>query len=181
MTEVTIEPVRDGDLAEILRNFERFWGDHPHAEMLRHFHHPMFFREFADTAFVARRRPDGDSTDGDSTDGDSADGEIAGYLLGFVAPTGDGYIHFIAVRDDGRGLGLGRRLYETFTAVALDRGATALKALTSTSNEGSIAFHRRMGFTEMTLDEDYAGSGRTRVVMRRPLATRVEPLSITET
>lgn len=159
MTEVTIEPVRDGDLAEILRNFERFWGDHPRAEMLRHFHHPMFFREFADTAFVARRRREGDSDDG----------EIAGYLLGFVAPTGDGYIHFIAVRDDGRGLGLGRRLYETFTAVALERGATALKALTSSSNEASIAFHRRMGFTEMMLDEDYAGSGRARVVMRRTL------------
>jgi ribosomal protein S18 acetylase RimI-like enzyme len=160
MTEATIEPVRDGDLAEILRNFERFWGDHPHAEMLRHFHHPMFFREFADTAFVARRPPEGDR----------ADAEIVGYLLGFVAPTGDGYIHFVAVRDDGRGLGLGRRLYETFTAVALERGATALKALTSSSNERSIAFHRRMGFTEMTLDEDYAGSGRARIIMRRPLA-----------
>jgi ribosomal protein S18 acetylase RimI-like enzyme len=155
MSEITIEPVRDGDLAAILRDFERFWGDHPQAGLLRHLHHPMFFREFADTAFVARR---------------AADGELAGYLLGFVAPTGDGYIHFVAVREDGRGLGLGRRLYETFTAVALGRGATALKALTSPGNERSIAFHRRMGFTEMTLDEDYAGSGRARVVMRRPLS-----------
>jgi ribosomal protein S18 acetylase RimI-like enzyme len=154
MTEATIEPVRDGDLAEILRNFERFWGDEPQADLLRHFHHPMFFREFADTAFVARG---------------AADGEIAGYLLGFVAPTGDGYIHFVAVRDDGRDLGLGRRLYETFTAVAVERGATALKALTSPGSERSLAFHRRMGFTQMTLDEDYAGSGRVRVVMRRPL------------
>jgi len=152
--EVTIDPVRDGDLTEIMRNFERFWGDNPNAELLRHFHHPIFFREFADTAFVARR---------------GADGEIAGYLLGFVAPTGDGYIHFVAVRDDGRGLGLGRRLYETFTAAALERGATGLKAITSPGNERSIAFHRRMGFTEMTLDEDYAESGRARIIMRRPL------------
>jgi ribosomal protein S18 acetylase RimI-like enzyme len=124
------------------------------SDVLRHLHHPMFFREFADTAFVAR-----------------ADGEITGYLLGFVAPTGDGYIHFVAVRDDGRGLGLGRRLYETFTAVALERGATAPKALTSPGNERSIAFHRRMGFTEMMLDEGYAGSSRARVVMRSPLAS----------
>ena len=153
MSEVTIGPVRDGDLAEILRIFERFWGDQPNADMLRHFHHPMFFREFADTAFVAR----------------TADGEIAGYLLGLVAPTGDGYIHFVAAREDVRGLGLGRRLYEAFTAAALGRGATGLKALTSPGNERSIAFHRRMGFTQMTLDEDYAGSGRTRVVMRRTL------------
>ena len=163
MTEPVIEPARDGDLAEILRNFDRFWGDSTHVnlDMLRHFHHPMFFREFADTAFVAR----------------AADDEIAGYLLGFVAPTGDGYIHFVAVRDDGRGLGLGRRLYETFTAAALERGATGLKALTSSGNQGSIAFHRQMGFTDMTLEEDYAGSGRARIVMRCSLL----PVSITET
>jgi hypothetical protein len=35
MTEATIEPARDGDLAEILRTFDRFWGDHPNTEMLR--------------------------------------------------------------------------------------------------------------------------------------------------
>ena len=160
MTEPVIGTARDGDLAEILRTFDRFWGDSTHVnlDMLRHFHHPMFVREFADTAFVARQASDG-----------SADGEIVGYLLGFVAPTGDGYIHCVAVRDDGRGLGLGRRLYETFTAAALERGATGLKALTSSANQRSIAFHQRMGFTDMTLDEDYAGSGRARIVMRRPL------------
>src|SRR5580658_10326090 len=156
MSEVTIEPVRDGDLAEILRTFDQFWGDSRHVDvdMLRHFHHPMFFREFADTAFTARQVPDG---------------EIVGYLLGFVAPTGDGYIHFVAVRDDARTLGLGRRLYETFAVAAAQRGATALKALTSPENTGSQAFHRRMGFTDMTVVQDYEGSGRTRIVMRRPL------------
>jgi ribosomal protein S18 acetylase RimI-like enzyme len=162
MSEVTIEPVRDGDLAEILRTFDRFWGDSRHVDldMLRHFHHPMFFREFAGTAFMARQLPDG---------------EIVGYLLGFVAPTGDGYIHVIAARDDARRLGLARRLYETFTAVAVERGATGLKALTSPGNERSLAFHRQMGFTEMTLEEDYAGSGRTRVVMRRALGATALP------
>jgi ribosomal protein S18 acetylase RimI-like enzyme len=159
MSEITIEPARDGDLAEILRNFERFWSQVADASFLRYLHHPIFFREFADTAFVARRSADGE-----------IDGEIAGYLLGFVAPTGDGYIHFVAVRDDARGLGLGRRLYDTFTAVARQRGATGLKAITSPGNARSIAFHRRIGFTEMTLDEDYAGSGRARVVMRSPLS-----------
>jgi ribosomal protein S18 acetylase RimI-like enzyme len=149
MSDVTIDGVRDGDLAEILRNFERFWGD----RNLRHLHHPMFFCEFADTALVAKR----------------ADGEIAGYLLGFVAPAGDGYIHLVAVRDDARALGLGRRLYERFAAVAAQRGATALKAITSPENQGSVAFHRRMGFSELILDPDYQGSGRPRVVMRRPL------------
>ncbi len=111
----------------------------------------MFFCEFADTALIARRGND-----------------VVGYLLGFVAPTGDGYIHVVAVREDARTLGLGRRLYERFAATAGQRGATALKAITSPENESSIAFHRRMGFV-LTLEPDYQGSGRPRVVMRRPL------------
>ncbi len=152
MTEVAIDGVRDTDLAEILRNYERFWGG---RDVPRHLHHPMFFLEFRDTAFVAR---------------DRGSGEIVGYLLGFVAPAGDGYIHFVAVRDDSRTLGLGRTLYETFEEAARERGAIALKAITSPENEGSMAFHKRMGFTEMIRVEDYGGSGRTRIVMRKPLS-----------
>jgi ribosomal protein S18 acetylase RimI-like enzyme len=151
MTGITIERVREGDLAEILRNFERFWGD---RELPRYLHHPMFFLEFGDTAFVART---------------TADNEIAGYLLGFVAPAGVGYIHFVAVRDDARSLGLGRALYETFQAAAADRGAIALKAITSEENQGSVAFHKRMGFTDITRVENYGGSGRVRIVMRKKL------------
>jgi ribosomal protein S18 acetylase RimI-like enzyme len=147
--QVSIERARTADFGEILRSYEHFWGD---LELPRYLHHPMFIYEFGDTAFVARR----------------SGGVIAGYLLGFVAPTGDGYIHFIAVRDDARGLGLGRRLYAAFTETALARGATALKAITSPGNENSIAFHRRLGF-DATLDEDYGGAGRPRIVMRRAL------------
>lgn len=150
MTEVTIGRARDTDLAEILEDYPRFWGD---REGPRALHHPMFVIEFGDTAFVARR----------------ADGQILAYLLGFVAPTHDAYVHFIAVRDDARGLGLARRLYETFTEVAVGRGARALKAITSPENEGSLAFHRALGFT-LTLAEDYGGAGRARVVMRKVLA-----------
>lgn len=152
MTDFVVERVRDGDLAEILRNFTRFWGD---QDFPRHLHHPMFFLEFGDTAFVAR--------------GPGREG-IVGYLLGFVAPTGDGYVHFVATRDDVRGQGVGRSLYAAFETAAAARGATALKALTSPRNEGSMAFHRSVGFTGMTLVEDYGGSGRSRVVMRKPLA-----------
>jgi ribosomal protein S18 acetylase RimI-like enzyme len=149
MSEITIGRARPGDLGEILRDYERFWGEHT---LPRYLHHPMFVYEFGDTAFVARR----------------ADGQIAGYLLGFVAPTGDGYIHFVAVRDDARGCGLARQLYEVFAAAAAERGATALKAITGPNNEGSIEFHRKLGF-EMTHVDDYGGTGRARLIMRRPL------------
>jgi hypothetical protein len=33
-----------------------------------------------------------------------------------------------------------------------------------------MAFHKRVGFTEMTRVEDYGSSGRTRIVMRKPLS-----------
>jgi ribosomal protein S18 acetylase RimI-like enzyme len=150
MTGVTIDRVRYGDLAEILRNYQRFWGE---LELPRQLHHPMFFIEFGDTAFVAR----------DDND------EIVGYLLGFVAANGDGYIHLVAVRDDARRQHLGRRLHERFSSEAATRGATRLKAITGPGNEGSIAFHRRMGFTDIRRVDDYGGSGRPRVIMYRPL------------
>ena len=159
MSDIVIDRVRPGDLTAIMRDFERFWGD---RELLRALHHPMFFCEFAETALVARRGA-----------GDTS--EIAGYLLGFVAPAGYGCIHLVAVRDDARGLGLGRRLYQRFAATAAQHGATALKAITSPENEGSIAFHRRMGFAEITLDPDYLGSGRPRVIMRRLLEPGGQP------
>jgi ribosomal protein S18 acetylase RimI-like enzyme len=145
---ISIDRAEPADLAEILRDYARFWR----TELPRHLHHPLFVCEFGDTAFVARRE----------------DGVIAGYLLGFVAPTGDGYVHLVATRDDARGLGLGRSLYEAFTEAARGRGAVALKAITNPENEGSLAFHRSLGF-EATLVEDYGGSGRPRVVMRRAL------------
>ena len=153
MSGIAVEGAGDGDLAEILRNFGRFWGE---RDLPRSLHHPMFFLEFRDTAFVAR---------------DLDTGEIAGYLLGFVAPAGDGYIHFIAVRDDFRTLGLGRTLYAAFEQAARERGAVALKAITSPENQASVAFHKRVGFTEMVRVEDYGGGGRTRIVMRKPLIT----------
>ena len=150
-SRIRIEGAGDGDLAEILREYEHFWGD---IVLPRYLHHPMFFVEFRDTAFVAR---------------DLDSGRIAGYLLGFVAPTGDGYIHFVAVRDDSRTLGLGSALYDTFEKAARERGAVALKAITNPENEGSVAFHARLGFTKMERIEDYAGGGKPRVVMRKPL------------
>jgi ribosomal protein S18 acetylase RimI-like enzyme len=81
----------------------------------------------------------------------------------------DGDLAEILRTFERRTLGLGRRLYETFASTAAQRGATALKALTSPENTSSQAFHRRMGFTDQTEVPDYAGSGRTRIVMRRPL------------
>jgi|SRR5579875_988971 len=113
-------------------------------------HRPMSIHESGDTTFVTRR----------------AHGQIPGYLMGLVARTGDDYIHFVAVRDDARGRGVPRRSYEVFAAPTAERGATALKAITGPHNEGSIEFRRKLGF-EMTHIDDYGGTGRARLIMRR--------------
>jgi ribosomal protein S18 acetylase RimI-like enzyme len=150
MADIAIGPVRYGDLAEILENYTRFWGD---QERLRPLHHPMFFIEFADMALVAR----------------DPSGQIVGYVVGFIAPPGNAYIHLVAVRDDARGKDIARKLYETFFDNARQRGATAVKAITNPENEASVAFHRRMGFTNVVRVEDYGGIGAPRMVMRRAL------------
>ncbi|HEY0717152.1 MAG TPA: GNAT family N-acetyltransferase [Streptosporangiaceae bacterium] len=151
MTEVAISRARGTDLAAILADYPRFWGA---REQPRFLHHPMFITEFGDTAFVARR----------------PDGQILAYLLGFIAPTGDAYIHLVAVRDDARGQGMARRLYATFAEAAVGRGARALKAITSPGNAESLTFHQALGFT-LTPVEDYGGAGQARVVMRRKLGS----------
>jgi hypothetical protein len=57
VTDVTIERAREDDPREILRNYERFWGD---RDVPRKLHHPIFIDEFGDTAYLARRpRPRG--------------------------------------------------------------------------------------------------------------------------
>src|SRR5512142_551697 len=109
------------DLAAVVAEHERYWD----GRDLRRLHQPVFVHEFGGTCLVAR-----------------AEDGIRGYLVGFCTPDGTGYIHLVATRDDARGAGLGRRLYGAFAERAAALGAVRLKAITSVTNDGSIAFHR---------------------------------------
>ena len=133
-----------GDLAAILDDLPAYWGDRD----VRHLHHPMFVREFGDTAFVS--------------------GAVDGYLFGFVAPAHVGYIHAVAVHRRARGGGVGRHLHKAFADAARARGATRLKAITGPANADSIRFHERLGFTA-SLIADYSGPGQDRVILTRDL------------
>ncbi|WBB58035.1 GNAT family N-acetyltransferase [Streptomyces sp. WMMC500] len=149
---MTIEGTRIGpadadDFHRVLADHPRYWGERD----LRALHLLAMVQEFGDTCLVAR----------------AADG-IRGYVFGFVTPSRTGYVHLIATRDDTRGTGLGRALYEAFAAAATRQGAERLKAITSVANTGSQAFHRRLGFTARVA-EDYDGAGRTMVVFDRGL------------
>jgi GNAT superfamily N-acetyltransferase len=137
------------DLRQVVADHARYWG----GRDLRALHQPVFVQEFGATCLLAR----------------DEDG-IRGYLVGFVTPDATGYVHLVAVRDDSRGTGLGRRLYEAFTDAARRQGALRLKAITSVTNTGSVAFHRSLGFDARTVD-DYDGDGRPMVVFSRTLTT----------
>ncbi|GGL94512.1 hypothetical protein GCM10010129_43080 [Streptomyces fumigatiscleroticus] len=149
--DVETTPAGTADLHLVLAEHSRYWGERD----LRSLHLFALVHEFGSTCLVAR-----------------ADDGIRGYLLGFVTPTGTGYVHLIATREDARGAGLGRRLHAAFEQAARDQGARRLKAITSVGNAGSIAFHRSLGFTARIVD-DYNGPGRPMVVFERPLTGRV--------
>ncbi len=145
------------DYDQIVSELSDFWG-HDHNRSL---HHPMFVNEFRDSAYVIRDHE-----------------KVVAYLLGFVAQAEPiGYIHLVAVRRSHRQLGLARQLYDHFAAFAVSRGCSALKAITTPENAGSIRFHQAYGFhlegtpnpEGVPVITDYAGPGVERVVFRKSL------------
>jgi predicted GNAT superfamily acetyltransferase len=134
----------------VIAVLDDWWGGRPMRDMLP----KLFFVHFRDTSFVAER-----------------DGELAGFLVGFLsqAEPEEAYVHFVGVRPGERGSGLGRTLYERFFAVARDRGRTRVTCVTSPRNEGSVAFHRSLGFQPGPARAGYDGPGEDRVVLFRPL------------
>jgi predicted GNAT superfamily acetyltransferase len=131
-----IERCTRADFLDIVDNLPAFWGSDRQAGA----HHPMVIEEFGDTAFVARE-----------------DGAIVGYLFGFFDQSGKYfYIHLIATREGYKGKGIARALYAHVEELARARGAKALKAITSLSNTGSVAFHGALGFKQLG-DGEQAG------------------------
>jgi ribosomal protein S18 acetylase RimI-like enzyme len=99
------------------------------------------------------------------------DGAMVGFLVGFVSPSepSEAYIHYVAVDPARRNDGLARRLYDEFLERARGQGCTVARAITSPTNEPSIAFHRRMGFEVSSVVRDYNGPGRDMVTFTREL------------
>ena len=75
---------------------------------------------------------------------------------------------FVGVRPDCRGSGLGRALYEHFFETVRAENRSVVRCVTSPVNEGSIAFHARMGFRH-ELVVGYDGADRDRVVFEKRL------------
>ena len=150
LSDVEIRHAEAADHARVIAVLDDWWGGRRMRDMLP----KLFFVHFRDTSFVAER-----------------DGELAGFLVGFLSQSepDEAYVHFVGVSPRERGSGVGRTLYERFFAVARDGGRRRVTCVTSPLNEGSVAFHRSLGFEPSAPRAGYDGPGEDRVVLSRPL------------
>lgn len=143
----TIRAARPDDQPRIAAALDEWWA----GRRLRHLLPPLFLQHFAGTSLVA----------------EDAAGRLAGFLVGFRSPDApaEAYVHAVGVAPDHRGAGLGRSLYRRFAEPMAAAGVRTVRAVTSPGNEGSIAFHRALGFVVGAPVADYAGPGEARVPM----------------
>ncbi|WP_017611434.1 GNAT family N-acetyltransferase [Nocardiopsis xinjiangensis] len=144
MSDVQVRAARPADHLRIREVCDTWWGK-PVAHILPR----LFLDHFHHTSLVAEEGP-----------------ELAGFLVGFHSPARPeiSYVHFAAVAPEYRRIGLARDLYGRFTDAARADGRTLVRAVTSPSNEGSIAFHRGIGFVVTGPHADYEGPGVDRMV-----------------
>ena len=141
-------PLGKPDYDHIVQVVDRWWGG-PTSALA----HPLFFYELGSLARVVE-----------------TDGVLVGFLFGFVTEGGPrtGYVHLVGIHPDFRRRGVGRVLYQAFEEDCLGAGCGRLKAVTTAGNEGSIAFHRALGWQSEFVD-DYAGPARPRTVFTKTL------------
>ena len=131
---MTIRNAERSDYDRISPLVDDWWGGRQMRALLPR----LFFEHFRETSFVAEE-----------------DGVLVGFLNGFLSQSfpDEAYIHFVGVRPDRRGSGLASELYERFFAVARAHGRSVVRCVTSPANEGSVAFHRALGFEVERGDE----------------------------
>jgi ribosomal protein S18 acetylase RimI-like enzyme len=123
------------DHPSVIAVVDEWWGGRRMAALLP----SLFFEHFAGTSLIA----------------EDENRQLAGFLVGFDSADhpGQAYVHFIGVRPDERGHGLGRELHDQFAREAAGRGITSISCVTSTANEASVAFHTSIGFAVTGVDE----------------------------
>lgn len=157
MGELIYRPSTERDHPDVVAALDSWW-DYAEAEARSSQRAALvprlFFQHFADTSLIVR-------------DGN----RLVAFLIGFLSQSrpDEAYIHFVGVEPRSRGRGLGADLYERFFAVVREHGRRKVLAITSASNTGSQAFHRRMGFTVSDPVTNYDGRGGAHVVFSREI------------
>ena len=138
----------------IIAILKDWWGGRDLTWMLP----KLFLVHFCNTSFVIEKN-----------------GKLVAFLIGFLSPSNpkEGYIHFVGVHPDFRGIGIGKSLYDLFFGICKENGRNVIKACTSPVNKGSIEFHKKIGFsiskgnakidgTQVTLDYNKPGDSKVR-------------------
>jgi GNAT superfamily N-acetyltransferase len=133
--------------ARLLAAHDRFWDVDT-----RPLHDPVWFDQFGGFGALAR----------------STAGEDVGYLLGVVTADRLAHLHLLAVRDDRRRTGLGRRLVQAFDELARATGARVVQTVTWPEDTAAIGLHTALGATAH-LARDRSGPGEDRLVLTRSL------------
>ena len=149
ITLVEIRTAAPDDYERIVAVVDHWWGGRSMRPLLPR----LFLDHFADTSLVVED-----------------DGRLEAFLVGFLSPSrpDEAYIHFVGVRPGCRRSGLARALYERFFELARAGGRTRVRCVTSPVNEGSVAFHRKLGFDDELVPE-YDGPGADRVSFTKRL------------
>jgi GNAT superfamily N-acetyltransferase len=165
--DLKLRHAQPSDYERVMAVMDEWWDGRPVSTRMSR----VFFAHISSTSFVIE-----------------ADTELVGFLLGFLSQTreNEASIHFVGVHPDYRGMGFGRRLYERFFAAARMHERTWVRSITAPCNQGSLAFHRRMGFVVERGDGvidgipvrlHFAGEGGHRVVFCRRITPDAWPLA----
>lgn len=139
------------DYDRVISVLNDWWGGRRLTDLLPR----LFFEHFQTTSFIVEDK-----------------GSLAAFLIGFVSQThpDEAYIHFVGVNPELRKRGLAKGLYEKFFVTVRNMRCDTVRCITSPVNEGSIAFHKRMGFS-ISVATDYAGPGQDRILFCRDISS----------
>lgn len=132
MSELTIRPMRSFDLPRVMQielaTFSMPWSESTFRGLLRRTDSDLFVADIGD--------------------------EVAGYSV-FWAVTDQGELGNVAVSQQFRGRGIGRKLVERVLARAAERGVREVFLEVRKSNESAQAMYRMFGFYEVGRRKNY--------------------------
>ncbi len=126
-TEFIIRNSKPEDHRIITTVMEEWWGGRDLIWLVPR----LFLVHFNNTSFIVKKNE-----------------ELIAFLIAFLSPAREeeGYIHFIGVHPNYRGLRIGEYLYNHFFQICRENNRNKVRSCTSPVNKGSIAFHQKMGF-----------------------------------
>lgn len=125
---LTVRNSCPADHSKITGVMRDWWGGRDLTPMMP----KLFLDHFCDTSFIIEKEED-----------------LIAFLIGFLSPSKprEGYIHFVGVHPNYRGIGLGEFLYHRFFNICKNNHRDTIRACTSPVNKGSIMFHTKVGFS----------------------------------